>query len=67
MVIITANTVKDCWDKKCPHFHLFDVKSIDDLYSVCGLLRKQHDECDKDFSSFVCPLDDNGHINEKIK
>ena len=61
------HTVKDCWDKKCPHFHLLNVTSIDDLSSVCELLmRKQHDTCDRDSNS-ICPLEDNDHINEKIK
>lgn len=28
---------KDCWEKKCPHFHYWDM-SIDDYTCFCDLL-----------------------------
>ena len=46
---------KDCWDKKCPHFHTRDL-SIDDLVCTCDLLKIQCDACDEDFSFYLCPL-----------
>lgn len=35
---------KDCWDKKCSHFHTRDL-SIDDLVCTCDLLKIQCDAC----------------------
>lgn len=46
---------KDCWEKKCPHFKVFDL-SIDDLCCYCELLKVQCDTCDEDFSPCICPL-----------
>ena len=46
---------KDCWDKKCPHFHIVDM-SIDDLLCACDILKKKCDACDADFCFLVCPL-----------
>ncbi len=48
---------KDCWTKKCPHFHVRDM-SIDDLVCTCDLLKKSCDACDEMFSFFICPLPD---------
>ena len=36
---------KDCWNKKCPHFHTRDL-SIDDLVCTCDLLKIQCDACE---------------------
>lgn len=46
---------KDCWDKKCPHFHVRDL-SIDDLCCTCDLLNASCDACDEDFVHYECPL-----------
>lgn len=46
---------KDCWDKKCPHFHTVDL-SIDDLVCTCDLLKIKCDACDEDFCLYLCPL-----------
>ena len=46
---------KNCWDKKCPHFHTRDL-SIDDLVCTCDLLKIQCDACDEDFCLYLCPL-----------
>lgn len=46
---------KDCWDKKCQHFKVFDL-SIYDLCCTCELLKVQCDACNEDFSPFICPL-----------
>ena len=46
---------KDCWKKKCPHFHTVDM-SIDDLVCTCDLLKMQCDACDEDWSFLLCPL-----------
>lgn len=46
---------KDCWKKKCPHFHTRDL-SIDDLVCTCDLLKIQCDACDEDFSLHLCPI-----------
>lgn len=46
---------KDCWEKKCPHFKVWDL-SIDDLCCACDLLHKSCDACDEDFSFLLCPL-----------
>ena len=45
---------KDCWDKKCPHFHTWDM-SVDDLCCVCDLLEMKCDACDEDWSFLLCP------------
>ena len=45
---------KDCWGKRCPHFHVWDM-SIDDLCCLCDLLGKECDACDEDFSYLRCP------------
>ena len=46
---------KDCWKKKCQHFHIRDM-SIDDLVCTCDLLKMQCDACDEDLSFLLCPL-----------
>ena len=46
---------KNCWDKKCPHFHTRDL-SIDDLVCTCDLLKISCDACDEDFCLYLCPL-----------
>ena len=48
---------KDCWDKKCQHFHVKDM-SIDDLLCTCDLLQMQCDVCDENFSFGLCPKKD---------
>lgn len=53
---------KDCWGKKCPHFHIRDL-SIDDFVCKCDLLKISIDACDEDFSFYLCPKDD---IDENI-
>lgn len=45
---------KDCWEKKCTHFHVHDM-SIDDLCCFCDLLNAQCDACDEDFCYLHCP------------
>ena len=50
---------KDCWDKKCPHFHTKDL-SIDDLVCTCDLLKIICDACDEDFCLYLCPLPNEG-------
>lgn len=47
---------KDCWNKKCKHFHCYDL-SIDDWVGQCDLLKIQCDMCNQDFCYFLCPLD----------
>ena len=42
---------KDCWDKNCEHFHVWDM-SIDDLCCACDILEKECDACDEDFCFF---------------
>lgn len=49
---------KDCWTKKCQHFHVVDL-NIDDLSCTCDLLKQQCDACDEDFSFVLCPLPKN--------
>ena len=46
---------KDCWDKKCSHFHVVDM-NIDDLLCICDILQKACDACDEDFCFLLCPL-----------
>ena len=46
---------KDCWEKKCEHFEVWDM-SIDDLCCQCNLLKLQCDACDEDYSYEKCPL-----------
>lgn len=46
---------KDCWDKKCDHFHVLDM-SVDDLLCWCDVLKVQCDACDEDFCFLLCPL-----------
>lgn len=53
---------KDCWDKKCEHFHVWDM-SVDDLCCVCDILEKECYACDEDFCFLFCPLT----INENKK
>ena len=48
---------KNCWEKKCPHFHTRDL-SIDDLVCTCDLLKISCDACDEDFCLYLCPLPD---------
>ena len=48
---------KDCWDKKCQHFHVRDM-SIDDLRCTCDLLYGGCDASDEDFSVARCPRSD---------
>lgn len=47
---------KDCWGKKCPHFHTWDM-SVDDLCCYCELLEMKCDACDEDWSFLLCPKD----------
>lgn len=47
---------KDCWDKKCEHFHTWDM-SVDDLACMCDALMCYCDACDEDYSFVLCPLD----------
>lgn len=54
---------RDCWNKKCPHFKVWDM-SIDDLCCRCDLLQIQCDACDEMFSFFLCPMKDDEHIKE---
>lgn len=51
---------KDCWNKRCKHFHVRDL-SIDDLCCTCDLLKQQCDACDEDYNFYYCPL---GNIKE---
>lgn len=46
---------KDCWEKNCPHFHVYDM-SIDDLRCICNLLKMGCDACDENWSLLLCPL-----------
>ncbi len=39
---------KDCWEKKCEHFHVWDM-SIDDLCCFCDLLQLECDACDEGY------------------
>lgn len=48
---------KDCWDKKCIHFHCWDM-SVDDICCLCDILQRECDACDEDFSYVRCPLDE---------
>ena len=50
---------KDCWDKKCEHFHVWDM-SVDDLCCACDLLHTECDACDEDFCFLRCPLAEEG-------
>lgn len=54
---------KDCWKKKCPHFHVWDM-SIDDLCCACDLLKMQCDACDQDFCFLLCPMSKEETIKE---
>ncbi len=54
---------KDCWKKNCPHFHTRDL-SVDDLVCTCDLLKMQCDACDEDWCLYLCPLPNDGHIEE---
>lgn len=45
---------KDCWDKHCPYFHVWDM-SVDDLCCACDLLEKTVDACDQEWSVYLCP------------
>lgn len=47
---------KDCWDKKCEHFHTWDM-SVDDLVCACDILKMECDACDEDYSFVRCPLE----------
>ena len=49
---------RNCWTKKCPHFHVRDL-SIDDLVCTCDLLKMSCDACDEMFSFLACPLTEN--------
>lgn len=53
---------KDCWEKNCPHFHVWDM-SVDDLCCACDLLHRQCDVCDEDYSLLLCPK--NGDTQNK--
>lgn len=56
---------RDCWKKKCPHFHTRDL-SVDDLVCTCDLIKISCDACDEMFSFFLCPLPEKeGKSNEK--
>ena len=46
---------KDCWNKKCPHFHTVDM-SIDDLVCACDVLHMECDAVDEDYCFLLCPL-----------
>lgn len=48
---------KDCWDKKCQHFHVREI-SIDDLRCTCDLLYGECDASDEEFSVARCPRAD---------
>lgn len=48
---------RDCWNKECPHFKVWDM-SIDDLACYCDKLDKEIDACDEDFIYYPCPLED---------
>ena len=55
---------KDCWKKKCPHFHTVDL-SVDDLVCSCDLLKLKCDACDEMFSLYICPMsDEDNNIKE---
>lgn len=55
---------KDCWEKNCPHFKVWDM-NIDDLCCYCDLLKVKCDACDEMFSLYLCPMnDENNHIKE---
>ena len=45
---------KDCWEKKCEHFRIWDM-SIDDMCCFCDLLQLECDACDEDYSYVRCP------------
>lgn len=46
---------KDCWYKKCKHFHVTDM-SVDDLLCACDVLKTECDACDEDFCFVLCQL-----------
>lgn len=48
---------KDCLDKKCEHFHCWDM-SVDDFCCACDILQRECDACDEDFSYVRCPLEE---------
>jgi len=48
---------KDCWNKNCEHFHVWDM-SVDDLCCACDLLKRECDACDEDYSFLICPLEE---------
>lgn len=50
---------KDCWEKKCQHFHTVDM-SVDDLLCACDLLGAECDACDEDYSFGAVPAE-NGY------
>lgn len=50
---------RDCWDKKCKHFHVTDM-SVDDLLCACDVNGMEYDACDEDFSFVRCPLTEEG-------
>lgn len=45
----------DCWDKKCPHFHVADL-NVDDMVCTCDILQRSCDACDEDYNFTLCPL-----------
>ena len=47
---------KDCWGKRCEHFHIWDI-SVDDLVCACDVLNKECDACDEDYSFVRCPVE----------
>ena len=53
---------RNCWTKKCPHFHTRDM-SIDDLICTCDLLKISCDACDEMFSFLICPLPERSDNN----
>lgn len=56
---------KDCWDKKCEHFHVRDL-SIDDLCCICDILEIECDACNEDWSFAKCPMKSDQTFADKI-
>jgi hypothetical protein len=55
---------RDCWEKKCPYFKVWDM-SVYDLCCYCSLLQIECDACDQDFSYYLCPLPERSDNNAK--
>ncbi len=70
---------KDCWEKKCEHFHVWDM-SIDDMCCFCDLsnitkntptsisgrssIQLECDACDEDYSYVRCPKQKESEVED---